>query len=142
MGQLWTFLTHLQSLSGPTIMLLYPLYASVVALESPSKLDDEQWLAYWILYSFLTLLEMVAEPVLAWIPIWYQIKVAFVAWLVLPPFRGAAFIYERFVREQLRKRNHEDGVGRKAGATRRSSSKGKKKFVSFVIPKKGEQEAC
>lgn len=28
--------------------------------------DDEQWLAYWILYSFLTLTEMVAEPVLHW----------------------------------------------------------------------------
>lgn len=26
-----------------------------------------------------------------------------VAWLVLPQFRGASFIYEKFVREQLRK---------------------------------------
>ncbi|CAA7396289.1 unnamed protein product [Spirodela intermedia] len=103
MGHLWTFFTHLHSLAGPTIMLLYPLYASIRAIESPSKLDDEQWLAYWILYSFLTLVEMVAEPVLYWIPIWYQMKVALVAWLVLPQFRGASFIYERFVREQLRK---------------------------------------
>ncbi|XP_077229608.1 protein HVA22-like [Tasmannia lanceolata] len=103
MGHFWTFLTYLNSLAGPTVMLLYPLYASVRAIESPSKLDDEQWLAYWILYSFLTLLEMVAAPILQWIPIWYQIKVAFVAWLVLPQFRGASFIYERFVREQLKK---------------------------------------
>jgi receptor expression-enhancing protein 5/6 len=35
-------------------------------MESPSKVDDEQWLAYWILYSFITLLELVAEPVLYW----------------------------------------------------------------------------
>ncbi|XP_064941500.1 HVA22-like protein e isoform X1 [Musa acuminata AAA Group] len=103
MGHFWTFLTSLNSLAGPTLMLLYPLYASVCAIESPSKLDDEQWLAYWILYSFLTLTEMVAEPILSWIPVWHQIKVAFVAWLVLPQFRGASFIYERFVREQLRK---------------------------------------
>ncbi|CAL9769739.1 unnamed protein product, partial [Musa acuminata subsp. burmannicoides] len=103
MGHFWTFLTSLNSLAGPTLMLLYPLYASVCAIESPSKLDDEQWLAYWILYSFLTLMEMVAEPILSWIPVWHQIKVAFVAWLVLPQFRGASFIYERFVREQLRK---------------------------------------
>lgn len=41
-------------------------YASVMAIESTSKLDDEQWLAYWIIYSFLTLLEMVIQPALEW----------------------------------------------------------------------------
>lgn len=35
------------------------------------------------------------------VPIWYGVKVAFVAWLVLPQFKGATFIYEKFVREQL-----------------------------------------
>ncbi|BAT05812.1 Os08g0467500, partial [Oryza sativa Japonica Group] len=78
-------------------------YASICAMESPTKVDDEQWLAYWILYSFITLLEMVAEPVLYWIPVWYPVKVLFVAWLVLPQFKGASFIYKKLVREQLRK---------------------------------------
>lgn len=41
-------------------------YASVMAIESPSKIDDEQWLAYWILYSFLTLVEMLLQPLLEW----------------------------------------------------------------------------
>jgi receptor expression-enhancing protein 5/6 len=72
-------------------------------MESPTKVDDEQWLSYWIIYSFVTLLEMVAEPVLYWIPIWYPVKLLFVAWLVLPQFKGASFIYEKLVREQLRK---------------------------------------
>ncbi|GLT29130.1 hypothetical protein SLA2020_040160 [Shorea laevis] len=62
MGRFWTFLTHVHSLAGPAVMLLYPLYASVIAIESPSKGDDQQWLAYWILYSFLTLAEMVLQP--------------------------------------------------------------------------------
>ncbi|KAE8657149.1 HVA22-like protein f [Hibiscus syriacus] len=79
----------------PVVMLLYPLYASVIAIESPGKEDDEQWLAYWILYSFLTLTEMVFESVLEWIPIWYSVKLLFIAWLVLPQFKGASFIYER-----------------------------------------------
>ncbi|KAG5602591.1 hypothetical protein H5410_033961 [Solanum commersonii] len=35
------------------------------------------------------------------IPTWYDLKLAMVAWLVLPQFRGAAFIYEKFVREKL-----------------------------------------
>ncbi|XP_022988249.1 HVA22-like protein e isoform X2 [Cucurbita maxima] len=66
MSRFWTLVTQLHILSGPVLMLLYPLYASVVAIESTSKLDDEQWLAYWIIYSFLTLMEMVLQPVLEW----------------------------------------------------------------------------
>ena len=41
-------------------------YASVMAIESTTKVDDEQWLAYWILYSFLTLMEMLLQPILKW----------------------------------------------------------------------------
>ncbi|KAK9684313.1 hypothetical protein RND81_10G201500 [Saponaria officinalis] len=103
MSKLWTLLTHLHSAAGPIMMLLYPLYASVVAIESPSKEDDEQWLAYWILYSFLTLTEIVLQPLLEWMPIWYTLKLLLVSWLVLPQFRGAAFIYQKFVREKIRK---------------------------------------
>ncbi|XP_054822709.1 HVA22-like protein e [Prosopis cineraria] len=103
MGKFWTLITQLHSLSGPVLTLLYPLYASVMAIESASKLDDEQWLAYWILYSFLTLAEMVLQPVLEWMPFWYDVKLLLVAWLVLPQFKGAAFLYERFVRKHIRK---------------------------------------
>ncbi|CAL5361798.1 unnamed protein product [Camellia sinensis] len=161
MGRLWTFITHVHALAGggdggdkmeveveviewwcgdgkrdggggtPVTMLLYPLYASVMAIESPSKVDDEQWLAYWILYSFLTLVEMLLQPILQWIPIWYDIKLAFVAWLVLPQFRGAAVIYERFVREKLRKYGAIDPHKSPNG-----NRKGKNKFVDFITPKK------
>jgi hypothetical protein len=37
------------------------------------------------------------------IPLWYEAKLLLVAWLVLPQFRGASFIYDKLVREQLRK---------------------------------------
>ncbi|KAK4353051.1 hypothetical protein RND71_028569 [Anisodus tanguticus] len=104
MNRFWTLITHLHTLAGPVMMLLYPLYASVVAIESTSKFDDEQWLAYWILYSFLTLMEMLLQPILEWMPIWYDVKLIFVAWLVLPQFRGAAFIYQKFVQEKLIKK--------------------------------------
>ncbi|CAK9183198.1 unnamed protein product [Ilex paraguariensis] len=136
MSRFWTVVTHAHAFAGPVLMLLYPLYASVMAIESPSKVDDQQWLAYWILYSFLTLMEMLLQPILEWIPIWYTVKLAFVAWLVLPQLRGAAFIYERFVREKI--------IKKYAGGLHHNKSpngKGKKKFVDFLIPKKGEHEA-
>ncbi|XP_073147927.1 HVA22-like protein e isoform X2 [Henckelia pumila] len=135
MERFWTLITFLHSLAGPGMMLLYPLYASVIAIESTSKLDDQQWLAYWILYSFLTLMEMLLQPVLQWIPIWYDMKLALVAWLVLPQFRGASFIYSKLVREKLINRY---------GATHFKKSpngKAKDKLGDFVDTKKEEQEA-
>ncbi|KAH6797163.1 hypothetical protein C2S52_021717 [Perilla frutescens var. hirtella] len=67
------------------------------------------------------------------IPIWYDMKLAFVAWLVLPQFRGAAFIYEKFVREKL--------IKRYGGPHLQKSPNAKNKFVDFVSAKKAEQEA-
>ncbi|KAF7124654.1 hypothetical protein RHSIM_Rhsim12G0176700 [Rhododendron simsii] len=105
MSRLETTITFLHSLAGPVMMLLYPLFASVIAIETKSKgdSDHEQWLAYWILYSFLTLVEMLLEPILQWIPIWHDIKLVYMVWLALPQFRGAAFMYDRFVRKNIKK---------------------------------------
>jgi receptor expression-enhancing protein 5/6 len=64
---------------------------------------------------------------------------------VLPNFRGAAFIYNRFVREQLRKHGLAGAgaaasVGKKDKSSPSSSPKDKEKtkskFLSFVTPKK------
>ncbi|XP_059661663.1 HVA22-like protein e [Cornus florida] len=143
MDRFWTLMSFLHSLAGPLIMLLYPLYASVMAIESTSKVDDEQWLAYWILYSFLSLMEMLFQPILEWIPIWYDVKLALVVWLVMPQFRGAAFIYERFVREKIRKYGRLGGGGTTTGHHHKSSSPNvnlKNKFVDFMAHKKGEHE--
>jgi receptor expression-enhancing protein 5/6 len=79
------------------------------------------------------------------IPIWYELKLLFIAWLVLPNFRGAAFIYDKFVREQLRKHGLTAGGGggksKKDDKSSPSSSpkdkeKPKSKFLAFVTPKK------
>ncbi|XP_076898700.1 protein YOP1-like [Bidens hawaiensis] len=88
---------------------------------SASKEDDQQWLSYWILYSFLTLMEMLLQPLLEWIPIWYDVKLIAVAWLVLPQFRGAAFIYNKFVREQVIQR-YCPGIGGGPGSGDHKSS--------------------
>lgn len=36
------------------------------AIESPSTLDDQQWLTYWVLYSLITLFELSCWKVLQW----------------------------------------------------------------------------
>jgi receptor expression-enhancing protein 5/6 len=101
MGWLWTAALRAYALLGPVMMLLYPLYASIMAIESPYKEDDQQWLTYWVLYSLVSLLEMAAGRVIAWIPFYSTIKLLLASWLVLPQFRGGIILYERCVRPYL-----------------------------------------
>ena len=60
------------------------------------------------------------------IPVWYPVKLLFVAWLALPQFKGASFIYEKFVREQLRKYR---------GRTRKGDSSDHKVHIAKVTTK-------
>ncbi|GJN17791.1 hypothetical protein PR202_gb04889 [Eleusine coracana subsp. coracana] len=106
MGVLGALARHLDALVGPGVMLLYPLYASMRAIESPSSLDDQQWLTYWVLYSLITLFELSCWKVLQWIPLWPYMKLLFCCWLVLPIFNGAAYIYETHVRRYFKIGNY------------------------------------
>ncbi|KZV56289.1 hypothetical protein F511_00286 [Dorcoceras hygrometricum] len=101
MGFIGAIARNFDTLAGPGVMLLYPLYASMRAIESPSALDDQQWLTYWVLYSFITLFELSCWKILEWIPIWPYMKLLFCLWLVLPVFNGAAYIYQNFVRKYV-----------------------------------------
>ncbi|PKA65345.1 HVA22-like protein f [Apostasia shenzhenica] len=81
-------------------------YASMRAIESPSPLDDQQWLTYWVLYSLTALFELSFYKVLIWFPPWPYLKLFFCVWLVLPIFNGAAYIYENHVRKYVRVGSH------------------------------------
>jgi receptor expression-enhancing protein 5/6 len=101
MGWLSVAVLRGYALAGPVMMLLYPLYASIMAIESADKEDDQQWLTYWVLYSVVSLLEMAAGPVIAWIPFYSTMKLVIASWLVLPQFRGGIILYEKFVSPYL-----------------------------------------
>ncbi|PWZ33870.1 HVA22-like protein f [Zea mays] len=93
MGVLGTLARNLDALVG---------YASMRAIESPSSLDDQQWLTYWVLYSLIALFELSCWKVLQWFPPWPYMKLLFCCWLVLPIFNGAAYIYEAHVRRYFK----------------------------------------
>ncbi|KAL7217581.1 hypothetical protein ACSBR2_010938 [Camellia fascicularis] len=106
MGVIGAIARHLDAIIGPGVMLLFPLYASMRAIESPSTLDDQQWLTYWVLYSLITLFELSFWKVLQWFPFWPYMKLVFCMWLVLPIFNGAAYIYANFVRKYIKVGDH------------------------------------
>ncbi|KAL3751631.1 HVA22-like protein c isoform X2 [Eucalyptus grandis] len=85
-------------LALPVVTLVYPLYASIKAIETRSRSDDQQWLTYWVLYSLITLFELTFAKLLEWFPIWPYAKLIFVCWLVLPHFNGAAYVYKHYIR--------------------------------------------
>lgn len=91
-------LQNFDVLAGPVVSLVYPLYASIKAIESKSPIDDQQWLTYWVLYSLITLFELTFAKVIEWIPFWSYAKLIATCWLVIPYFSGAAYVYEHFVR--------------------------------------------
>lgn len=91
-------LKNFDVLAGPVVSLVYPLYASIRAIETKSPIDDQQWLTYWVLYSLITLFELTFAKLIEWIPIWSYAKLIGTCWLVIPYFSGAAYVYDHFVR--------------------------------------------
>ncbi|KAJ3306429.1 ER membrane protein DP1/Yop1 [Kappamyces sp. JEL0829] len=80
---------------------IYPAYASFKALETDNKIDDVQWLTYWVVFAFLNLIEFFTDILLFWLPFYYFFKAVLICWLVLPQTMGAMTIYKRFLRPFL-----------------------------------------
>jgi len=74
--------------------VLYPSLESYKALKTETKDDDIQWLAYWIVFALFTLVEFFLDIVLAWIPLYYEVKLVFILWLALPQTRGALKLWQ------------------------------------------------
>ena len=74
---------------------------SFKAIETDTKDDDTQWLTYWVVYSFFSVLETFVSFLLSWIPFYFAIKLAFLFYLFSPKTRGAQNIYENFLKRAL-----------------------------------------
>ncbi|XP_011655675.1 HVA22-like protein c isoform X2 [Cucumis sativus] len=85
-------------LALPVVSLVYPLYASIKAIETKSIVDDQQWLTYWVLYSLMTLFELTFAKILEVVAVWPYVKLIIMSWLVLPHFNGASHVYKNFIR--------------------------------------------
>lgn len=78
--------------------VLLPGYYSLVALESPEKSDDTQFLTYWVVYAAFTVIEFWSGAITYWIPAYWLIKTVLFLWLGLPAFSGAKYVYDSFLR--------------------------------------------
>jgi len=77
-----------------------PAYYSLKALFSASKADDTQWLTYWVVYAFLTVVESAVNAVY-WFPFYYTFKFILVIWMALPSTGGAQVIFRSLLQPLL-----------------------------------------
>jgi len=82
---------------------LYPAFKSFESIENRAKNDQTQWLIYWVVYAFFSIIEVFVEILLYWIPFYYAFKMAFLLWAMLPQTRGAKYLYDSFLKDFLKK---------------------------------------
>ncbi|KAI1391459.1 TB2/DP1, HVA22 family-domain-containing protein [Hypoxylon trugodes] len=85
-----------------------PGYYSLAALFSATKSDDTQWLTYWVVFAFFSVLES-ALSVVYWFPFYYTFKFVFLLWLSLPVFNGAQLVFRSFIQPTVGRYFSESG---------------------------------
>merc|ERR1719506_1318134 len=77
--------------------LVYPTYCSLWALRTEKKEDDVQWLMYWVVYAAFKTVEIAPDFIFAgWLPLYFELKLAFLLWLIMPKFEGAKLLYLKY----------------------------------------------
>ncbi|KAJ5958442.1 uncharacterized protein N7479_005592 [Penicillium vulpinum] len=79
---------------------LVPGYYSLQALFTSSTKDDTQWLTYWVVFAFLTVVES-AISAAYWFPFYYIFKFCLIMWMALPQTGGAQIVFHSFLQPVL-----------------------------------------
>mmetsp|Transcript_61580 Transcript_61580/g.70607 ORF Transcript_61580/g.70607 Transcript_61580/m.70607 type:complete len:202 (-) Transcript_61580:293-898(-) len=85
------------SLITSIVGFFYPVLMSFSAIDSEEKNDDKLWLTYWSVYGLICVAENFIEWILAFVPFYYPIKMAFLIWMFLPQTQGSVWLYDHFV---------------------------------------------
>ncbi|XP_066423447.1 receptor expression-enhancing protein 4 isoform X2 [Molothrus aeneus] len=84
--------------------MLYPAYASYKAVKTKNIREYVRWMMYWIVFALFMTTETFTDLLISWLPFYYEVKMAFVIWLLSPYTRGASLLYRRFVHPTLARR--------------------------------------
>uniref|UniRef100_A0A673HVB7 Receptor expression-enhancing protein n=1 Tax=Sinocyclocheilus rhinocerous TaxID=307959 RepID=A0A673HVB7_9TELE len=80
---------------------LYPAYSSYKAVKSKDVREYVKWMMYWIIFALFTTVEVITDIFLCWLPFYYELKIAFVVWLLSPYTKGSSVLYRKFVHPTL-----------------------------------------
>jgi TB2/DP1, HVA22 family len=97
-----------------SIGMVYPAYQSFKSVKTENVAAMKSWLKYWLVLSAFAAVMLVVEPILyPRVPMYNFLKVAAVAYLVLPATKGYALVYDQVLVGQLAR--HESAIDKAAG---------------------------
>ncbi|CAJ2678198.1 unnamed protein product [Trifolium pratense] len=88
----------LHHFAWPFLALLYPMCASVQAIETDSYEQTKHLISYWILLSLIYLFEYALMSLIPWFQPWLYIKLMIIFWLTIPDFGRASYVYNNLIR--------------------------------------------
>uniref|UniRef100_H3C807 Receptor expression-enhancing protein n=1 Tax=Tetraodon nigroviridis TaxID=99883 RepID=H3C807_TETNG len=80
---------------------LYPAYSSYKAVKSRDLKEYVKWMMYWIIFALFSTVEVFTDMFLCWLPFYYELKIAFIVWLLSPYTKGSSVLYRKFVHPTL-----------------------------------------
>lgn len=86
---------------------LYPAYASYKAVKTKNVKEYVKWMMYWIVFALFTTVETATDLFLSWFPFYFELKIAFVIWLLSPYTKGSSVLYRKFVHPTLSNKERE-----------------------------------
>ncbi len=76
----------------------------LLTLESTGARDSTPWLAYWVIYALLGLVEYIAYDFLQALVLYNLAKTIFLIWLMAPcTANGSSILYNKFIRSLVLK---------------------------------------
>ncbi|TRY83916.1 hypothetical protein DNTS_014659 [Danionella cerebrum] len=86
---------------------LYPAYASYKAVKTKNVKEYVKWMMYWIVFAIFSTAETITDMFLSWFPFYFELKIAFVVWLLSPYTKGSSVLYRKFVHPTLSNKEKE-----------------------------------
>ncbi|KAK2839008.1 hypothetical protein Q7C36_013822 [Tachysurus vachellii] len=86
---------------------LYPAYSSYKAVKTKNVKEYVKWMMYWIVFALFTTAETITDMLLSWFPFYFELKIAFVIWLLSPYTKGSSVLYRKFVHPTLSNKEKE-----------------------------------
>jgi len=81
---------------------LYPAYRSYKAVRTKNVKEYVRWMMYWVVFALFTTAETFTDVFIAfWFPLYFEIKIGMLVWLLSSTTNGSSILYRKFVHPYL-----------------------------------------